>query len=202
MKKLLIPAFLVLPALALAGPVTANNLLTNGSFESDAQGAGSYSVKANLTGWTGGTHGIELRNGISGMAYDGKNFIELDTTANSSMSQSFSTTVGQSYLLSFVYEQRANNKGADSDGMSWSAGNMSDVAFGQDTITDWTSVNASFVATDTTTTLTFKALGTSDSIGTSLDAVSVVSAVPEPASYQLALLGLVACAVALRRRPR
>lgn len=202
MKKLLAPVFLVLPALAFAGPVTPANLLINGSFEADVQAAGTFSNPANLTGWTGGAHGIELRDNVSGTAYDGNNFIELDTTANSSMSQNFSTTVGQTYLLSFFYEQRPNNLGAASDGISWSAGNMSDVAFGQDTITSWTQVNTSFVATGSTTTLTFKALGTSDSIGTSLDAVSVVSAVPEPASYQLALLGLAACAVAARRRPR
>lgn len=202
MNKLLGPVFLILPALTFAAPVTPINLLINGSFEADVQATGTFSNPAMLTGWTGGPHGIELRDNVAGSAYDGKNFIELESTANSSMSQSFSTTIGQTYLLSFFYEQRPDNLGAASDGMSWSAGNMSDVAFGQDTISSWTQVNSSFVATGLTTTLTFKALGTSDSMGTSLDAVSVVSAVPEPASYQLALLGLAACGVAARRRPR
>ena len=201
MKKLIIITLLSLPVLAIAGPVLSANLLTNGGFETDAQAAGGYSIKSNLTGWTGGTYGIELRDAMSGTAYDGKNFIELDTTANSSISQSFTTIVGQTYQLSFAYAARPDNLGAASDGMSWSAGNMNDVAFGQNTNANWTMADASFVATSTTTTLSFKAIGTSDSYGTSLDDVSV-RAIPEPPSYALLLAGLAACGMVARRRNR
>lgn len=199
MKKLLITALLSLPLIALAGPVASTNLLTNGSFDSDVQAAGSWSIKSNLTGWTGGAYGVELRDAIAGTAYDGGNFIELDTTANSSISQTFATNVGQTYLLSFVYAARPDNKGAASDGISWSAGNMSNVAFGQDTNTAWTMMSASFVATGTSTTLSFKAMGTSDSFGTSLDDVSV-TAVPEPGSLALLGAGFSALAWTARRR--
>jgi hypothetical protein len=199
MKKLLSVALLTLPLAALANPVLSNELLINGGFESDVLASGTFTTRANLTGWTGGANGIELRNAVAGTAYQGSNFVELDTNANSSMSQTFSTRIGQLYQLTFAYAARPDNKGAASDGMSWSAGNMSNVAFGQDTNTGWTVMDTSFVATGTSTTLTFKAIGISDSFGTSLDSVSV-HAVPEPASFALALAGLLACGWVARRR--
>ena len=39
--------------------------------------------------------GIELRNNVAGTAYDGVNYIELDTTANSIATQVIGTTNGQ-----------------------------------------------------------------------------------------------------------
>ena len=195
MKKLFITTLLSLPILASAGPVLSSELLVNGSFESDLQAHGTYSIRANLTGWTGGANGIELRDAVAGAAYDGNNFIELDVRANSSISQSFATTIGQSYLLTFAFAARPGSKNAASNGINWSAGDMSDIAFGLDINSSWTLANATFVATGNTTTLTFNAIGISDAVGTSLDDVSV-RAIPEPASYALVLLGLAACGLA------
>ena len=199
MKKLLITALLSLPVLALAGPVSANELLTNGSFESDLQAANSWKIYKQLTGWSAGALGVELRDDVVGQAMDGLNFVELDTTGNSSISQSIATVIGQTYHLSFAYAQREGTAAA-TNGMSWSAGNMSDIAFGADGNTGWTLMNTSFMAVDTLTTLTFQALGTSDSFGTSLDAVSVTQAVPEPASLLLVMSGLAVCLMASRGR--
>jgi hypothetical protein len=78
-----------LAALLATGAAHASTeLLTNGSFEADLQGNGSWNIYTNLTGWIGGAYGIELRNNVVGVAPDGVNFVELDTYANSSMSQS------------------------------------------------------------------------------------------------------------------
>jgi len=200
MKKLLvITALLSLPMLAIAGPISATELLNNGSFESNLQGASSWKIYSSLTGWTAAAGGIELRNQVAGNAADGSNFVELDTTGNSSISQQFATVVGQTYNLSFAYAERAG-VAASSNGISWSAGNVSNSIFGQDTNTNWTVMNTSFVATDVLTTLRFSAVGTSDGYGTSLDAVSVIQAVPEPASFSLLLAGLSACAFVSRKR--
>ncbi|WP_295990568.1 FxDxF family PEP-CTERM protein [Rugamonas sp.] len=48
--------------------------------------------------------------------------------------------------------------------------------------------------------LTFKAVGTSDSLGTSLDNVRLTAAVPEPETYGMLLAGLGLMGFIARRR--
>ncbi|WP_394809658.1 hypothetical protein [Nitrosomonas sp.] len=52
-----------------------------------------------------GSPSIELRNDITGTAYEGSNFIVLDTYSNSSLSQFLISTPGL-YQLSFWYSVR------------------------------------------------------------------------------------------------
>src|SRR5687767_9165415 len=100
MRKLIVAALLAAPLLASA------NLLVNGSFEANAQAANTWNIYPNLTGWTGDQYGIELRNNVAGAAYDGVNFVELDTLHNSQMNQSIGTSLGQFYKVSFAYSGR------------------------------------------------------------------------------------------------
>jgi len=199
MKKLLIAALIAAPALGFASSI---NLIANGSFEADAQGISSWHIYSDLSSWTGGANGIELRNAVSGTAKDGVNFVELDTTANSTMSQGFTTVVGKTYDLSFWVAQRPDYGYIGSTGLSWSVGGAAfNVA--QNGNTDWTEVTGSFTATSTLTTLSFAAIGDSNRYGTSIDKVSVTAAVPEPETYALMLAGLGAIGfVARRRQPR
>lgn len=195
-------ALLACPLIASAGTV---NLIQNGSFESNQ--VASWAKFNSLSGWTAGALGVELRNNVSGSALDGKNFVELDTTGNSWISQTFATVVGQTYTLSFAYAQRPDQKkptsdGKSSNGLLWSAGNVSSFLVGQDTNTAWTPVVSQFKATSSSTTLKFEAAGLSDSYGTSLDNISVTSAVPEPSSYALMLAGLGAMGLVARRRAK
>lgn len=188
--------------LAQAAPI---NLVKNGSFESDVQGGNSWSIYGSLTNWAAGPFGIEVRNNVAGKAFDGLNFVELDTTKNSWISQSFTTIVGATYHLSFVWANRTDSQGANSNGLNWSVDALSGVV-GQDLTTAWTRFEQDFVATGTSTTLRFGGVGKSDGFGTSLDAVSVTqvanaaakSTVPEPGS--LALLAGAAAALFMARR--
>lgn len=199
------------------------NLLIDGSFESAVLPNGTYQYYegTSLYGWassTGVDDAIEIRNNVVGTAQDGTYFAELDSRHNSSMSQSFATTVGQTYTLSFWYSNRAQSDEfnsvfaggvvpVSSQGMTFNVG-TGDVAVPTiataNTTADnqWQLYSTTFVATGTSTTLSFAATGTSDSWGSSLDNISVSSAVPEPASGALLVSGVLMLAGLSRRRNR
>lgn len=181
---------------------SAANLVSNGSFEADVQGNGSWNIYSNLTGWTGGSYGIELRNNVAGAASDGANYVELDTYANSSISQSIATTLGTQYNLSFAYSPREGVSAA-SNGIEVFWNGVSQGVFtgngGSGNV--WAEESMTVTGAASSSSLGFQAVGTSDSVGGSLDAVSLTPAVPEPETYALLLAGLGAIGfVASRRR--
>ncbi|MCV2360736.1 FxDxF family PEP-CTERM protein [Paucibacter sp. TC2R-5] len=204
MKKLLIAALIAAPALAFAD----TNLIKNGSFEANVLATGSWNIYQNLDNWTGAPYsgsprsGIELRNQVAGNTIFGSQYVELDTDKNSWMTQTFDTTANKTYELSFWVAQRDGQKGLASNGLSWSVNGLNFTEVAKDENKEWQKVTGSFVATAGTTTLTFKAIGNSDSYGTSLDLVSVTAAVPEPETYALMLAGLGAIGFVARRRSK
>lgn len=197
-------AALILPAFAGTAHA-APNLVVNGSFEDTVVGNGSWVNVLTLNGWTvsaGPGTGFELRNNAVGTAFHGANFIELDTTGNSTISQSFSSLLaGGSYSLSFAYSPRINQP-ASTNGIEvlWNGvqlGGTLTAAGGASHV--WTQHQFNLTAVAGVNTLSFRSVGSSDSLGGSLDAVSLTSAVPEPGSLALMLAGLIGV-VALKRR--
>ena len=188
-------------AAALAAPLLASaNLVTNGSFEADVQAASSWSIYPALTGWTGAPD-IELRNNVAGAAYDGVNFVELDTNFNSEMSQSIGTSLGQQYTLSFAYSPREGVSSA-SNGIEVFWNSVSQGIFtgnGAGSGNVWGLQSLTVTGAAASSLLSFRAVGISDSYGGSRDAVSV-TAVPEPETYALMLAGLGAVGFIARRR--
>lgn len=191
MKKIaLLLALVALPTLANA------NVVVNGSFEADAQSAGTWNILS-LTGWTGSA---ELRNNVAGTASDGVNFVELDTTGNSSIYQTFTGLSGL-YNLSFDYSARPGVAKDSNPIQAWWNGALLTTVTGNGigkSDNNWLTLD--FLVSGTgNDKLTFTAAGISDSLGGSLDNV-ILTAVPEPETYGMLLAGLGLIGFVARRR--
>ena len=200
MKKLLLAALLAACfGAAHAGP----NLVVDGSFEDQAQAAGSWSVYNAINGWTTvGGSGIELRNDVAGTAFDGVNFVELDSYSNSAMAQTLTTVAGSSYDLSFAYSARPGvSAGSNVIQVLWNGVSLAAVTANGSNLSDndWQVFNYTVTGSGSDT-LSFRAIGVNDSLGGSLDAVTVTTAVPEPSTYAMMFLGLGLIGASLSRR--
>jgi hypothetical protein len=179
----------------------ATNLVVNGSFEANAQPNGTWNIYSNLVGWTGAPN-IELRNNVAGVAQDGLNFVELDTYNNSTMSQ---TIFGTGLVnFSFWYSARpgvaagSNDIGFSLAGLSGTV--LQAVAGGP--AHNWQQYSAVVdLGNSGSALLSFSALGTSNSLGGSIDNVSI-TAVPEAETYAMLLAGLGLVGAIARRRQR
>jgi hypothetical protein len=192
-------ALLAAPTLATA----AGNLIDNGSFEATSQASGSWAVYATLPGWTTvAGSGIELRNNVAGTAYDGVNFVELDAYSNSAMQQTLATQAGQLYDLSFAYSARPGVADSKTNGIAvaWNGVTLMTVTGKGGAQHNWLEIGDLQVLGTGHDRLTFSAIGISDSLGGSLDAVSLTAAVPEPGTYALMLAGLLGVGFIARRR--
>jgi hypothetical protein len=197
-----------LTLVTFASQASALNLVQNGSFEANTQAVDTWAIYQDLTDWTGGRNGIELRNSVAGEAQSGNNFVELDTTKNSSMSQVLTLTQGGTYQFSFWYAARPDNgsKPKATDSLEWSVdGTTGKVLQNWKTTgaTTWQQFSQTFVFdAPQTVTLSFFAKGKSDSYGGSIDNVSFtnITPVPEPETYAMLLAGLGLMGTIARRR--
>jgi hypothetical protein len=195
-------ALTVLLASPLLANAAAQNLVVNGGFESTAQANGTWNIYQNLPGWTGGVAGVELRNNVAGAALEGHNFVELDTTRNSSISQSINTTAGGHYVLSFAYSPRPGvASGSNQIEALWNGNSLGVFTATGGSLNTWSTYSFNVTGNGGPTSLLFRAIGASDSYGGSLDKVSLVtSAVPEPETYAMMLAGLAGLGLMSRRK--
>ncbi|MBP6058887.1 MAG: pyruvate-binding protein [Nitrosomonas sp.] len=189
-------------SILLVTPIYASaavDLVTNGSFEADLQDNGSWNLYSTLVGWSGAPD-IELRNNVAGSAFDGSNFIELDTYSNSSISQLLTGTPGL-YQLSFWYSARPGT-GSDTNDLSFTLDGSTPVTVltgvGGGSHHNWQNYSALFNF-DGEALLTFSAAGRSDSLGGSLDMISMTSTIPEPKTVEMMLVGFLLLSFALSR---
>lgn len=199
MKKLLSAVLLLAAGAANAGTI---ELVKNGSFEKNGVAANTWNIQSTLDSWTVGAKGAEVRNNVAGAAQNGSNYLELDTDGNSWISQAFDTVNGAEYKLSFYYAPRENTY-ASSNGIDvfWNGVLVKQLAQNNLTsATNWAKFDLSLFAVGNLSTLQFKAAGTSDGYGGSLDNVSLTTQVPEPGTLASILLGLGMLGFTLRRR--
>jgi len=203
------------------------NLLTNGSFEmgvnppvSPPFAVISTGDNATLTGWTvGGAAGVDWLQSGYWQASQGDYSLDLNALDAGSVSQTFATTAGNTYSvtydlslnpdtnLGFPPNRSALVTATNTDDNSVIGSLAHSFAFNSVGSTlanmNWTPYGFSFTATGSQTTLTFASTN-SEAGGVALDNVSVLDTnepnpIPAPAGLLLGLLG-VGIAARFRRR--
>jgi hypothetical protein len=195
------------------------NLIQNGSFEdvsgSNAIGnygsASTWQIYSSIPEWDASRNMEIWTNNFIVDAYEGLNVLELNGHPGTgsgafSISQSFSTVVGQQYELSFAGRKRQNSTEEFSVSVGTLDGNGQlddlalDYAIDSHEFGTWTNFTYLFEATGSMSTLRFTSLDLiDDTTGNLLDDVSIVS-VPEPSIIALFGLGLVGIGFTRRRR--
>ncbi len=214
MKKTLLAAILVLPLMA-----SAQNLVTNGSFESGlvpwviAGGGIQPSVITYLTA-TAATYGesipVDNAGGFSPDAAGTKGLYFVDDTSGQAVSQSFALVAGTSYRAGFDYfatllgSANINNATLTASIIPTAGGApaaSAAVPLGFVSSGTWVNVPMLFtpaVSTNYTFQFSFAAFGVP-----AKDIVvdrAFVTVVPEPETYGMMLAGLLAVAAIVRRR--
>jgi hypothetical protein len=176
---------------------SAARLVVNGSFEANVHGNGSWNNCADLTGWAGGAYGIELCDNVAGAAYDGANYVELDTCANSSMSQTVGTTLGTPYGVSFAYSRREGvSAGSNGIAVFWNGASQGVFTGNGGSGNVWAIESLTVPGAASSSWLSLLAVGNGGSLG----AVSLTAPVPEPETCALMLAGRGAVGFVAQRR--
>jgi choice-of-anchor C domain-containing protein len=196
-------------ALATTSPTLAATLITNGSFELGNTSGAFSTVTAggtDITGWTVDSGSVDYISSYWAAA-DGIRSIDIAGSAIGSLSQSFATTAGQSYSVSFDLSSNPDLSGPRDLLVSIDGGAPSVFthpgATGKDAAgMNWTAQSFTFLAGGPSTTITITTNGTAQGVfGAALDNVAAI-AVPEPAAWALMLAGFGLVGGAMRRRQR
>lgn len=195
---------LLICTLACFVPAQAN-LITNGSFElgtfvDDGNGTDSFNAgPTTITDWAAvGRQVSWIRSpnpwGLS--AEDGTQFLDLTGYQTGApfggVTQTIPTIMGQTYSLSFFLGSYTQRWGGPPVSILASAGstNQTFTVSTTSTASTWTPFSLVFTASSTTTPITLTGAAGVEYIGLDNVAVDAVSAVPEPDSGTLIVLGL------------
>lgn len=200
-KTMLAAAALV--ACGTAGSASAaTNLIVNGDFSSTST-RGSYVIQKAVGSWISGNGaGVEIGAskiyGLPSVTPSGQN-LEVNANNFGYVYQNVNLVAGQRYVLSFLYGGRV---GGGEQKLNVLAGNtLLNAAPLTGSLGSWTGQSFSFVAEGGLTPIAFQAIATRGraSYGNEVANVSL-SAVPEPATWGLMILGFGMVGGVLRRR--
>jgi hypothetical protein len=219
--KLVLAGLSALIVSALAMPAQAINLVTNGSFEQTSLSTSGFLTNSDVTGWTttsgytfevfpgtetttGIGNGVKLYPGAGGTiptSPDGFKYLAADGGYQTgTTSQTINgLVVGQKYALTFYQAaaQQQGYTGATTDYWQVSLGaethNSTVMNNPSQSFTGWQAQSLLFTATATSEVLGFMAVGTPSGQPpfALLDGVAL-NAVPEPATWTLMIIGLLA----------
>lgn len=208
-------------AMALATPALSAELVVNGGFESPLTPTGDFvqiDGGSSFTGWDVAGNDILLLNnsyaedGLVFNANSGLNSLDITGRGNTGpneISQTIPTTVGQ-YVLSFFVGNASSTGGngnypdPSSIGLSINGGPTQIFTNSTDTTRgiNWQKFSVNFMAEGSTLLTFINATPEGDSMA-GLDDVSVTgfsSAVPEPSTWAMLMLGFGLAGAALRRK--
>jgi choice-of-anchor C domain-containing protein len=208
---------LFLGALAMTAPAAqAVTILTNGGFEAPAAPTGSFiNETTSFSGWTVTTNNVDIVSGSTPnpAAFEGAQYLDLvGTGSTGGIAQTFSTTVGQAYLLTFQYSNNPGNSPSSANVDIGSIVNDGSLLAGSVTHggttqanPNWTLFSQMFTANASTETLSFLETAGGNNAGVFLDAVSidpVTAAVPEPSTWAMMIIGFFGMGFMAYRRKR
>jgi len=198
--------------LALTAPTAAaaQNLLTNGSFELGTNPGLFIDLPGGstaITGWTVGDFHIDYVNSATWNASDGVRSVDLDGSVtapprNGSIFQSFATTAGQQYVVSFDLSANSNGLPLVKQAEVSAAGTVQVFAFNIGAVIPFVPPLAlvyehksfTFTATEASTTLKFKSLtqlsGSPSGWGAVIDNVVVEAVSPTWTNLGFSLPGV------------
>jgi choice-of-anchor C domain-containing protein len=139
-------------------------------------------------------------------AEDGSRSVDLSGNANGSVSQTFDTLAGHSYVVNFFLAGNPDGGPAakvaisSADGLQLQTNTFTVTGSDSRSSMGWQAYTYNFTAATNSTTLSF-ASATGTAFGPALDNVSVAG-VPEPASWAMMLLGFGGMGAVLRRQRR
>ena len=152
-------------------------LVKNGSFEEPYVGFKRWKPFQQIDGWTlDYGPAIEVQNHVAGSPQDGEQFVELDSHASSGISQEMETVAGHTYTVSFWFSPRPGRSAADNEmAMLWDGQEVTTMTADGTSLrdTDWTYHEFDLTASGSITRLAFHHIGSSNSHGAYVDAVSV-----------------------------
>lgn len=176
--------------LAFLGTSNAT-LLVNGDFDDETIGltGGQSAVFDSIPGWTkdSNTEGIEVHRNTIVTADSLTQYVELDSTKNSSMYQALNLFSGE-YALDWMYHARTNDNGND-NGIKFFVYDAGNTAIYDNSISKkteeqasvWEQVSWTFSIPEYAIyTLRFAAYGKNNSLGGFIDSVTLTSLTPEP----------------------
>ncbi len=215
MRKLLFFVSAAALAVTAAMPAAAVEIV-NGSFELGTDPGAGFTTQAAgsnaITGWTVGGFGVDYI-GTYWQASDGVRSIDLSALSAGSLSQTFATTIGTDYTVTFDLSGNPDAGTGTKLALTSISGSLPQLstyevlASNSRENMNWQTYSYTFTAFAANSTLTFSSFEYNP-FGPALDNVSILegdgagATVPEPATWGMMLAGFGLVGFASRRRTR